>query len=79
MNQMWRRVCAAVNPVSTAATSWWCHSAVRHALTGYGRTAQQRQSIRDPGRHATGPALSAGQKKARAELVDQATRVGGER
>jgi len=37
MNQVRRRVSAAVNPVSTAATRWWCHSALRHMLTGYGR------------------------------------------
>lgn len=79
MNQMWRRVCAAVNPVSTAATSWWCHSVVRHALTGYGRTAQQRHTIRDPGRDVTGSRLSGEQNEPRAELTDQAGRAGHER
>lgn len=42
MNQIRRRVCTAFNPVSTAATRWWCHSALRHMLTGYGPTARQR-------------------------------------
>jgi hypothetical protein len=46
MNQIRRRVSAAVNPVSTAATRWWCHSAVRRMLTGYGPTARQRHLIR---------------------------------
>ena len=36
MSRIGRRVRAAVNPLSTAATRWWCHSAVRHMLTGYG-------------------------------------------
>ncbi len=46
MNRIGRRVCAAVNPVSTAVTGWWCHSAIRHVLTGYGPTARQRRLIR---------------------------------
>ena len=46
MNRMRRLVSAAVNPVSTAATRWWCHSALRHMLTGYGPTASQRRLIR---------------------------------
>ena len=46
MNRIRRRVNAAVNPVSTAATRWWCHSALRHMLTGYGPTARQRRFIR---------------------------------
>ena len=37
MNRIRRRVSAAVNPVSTAVTRWWCHSALRHMLTGHGR------------------------------------------
>jgi len=46
MNQITRRVRAAVNPLSTAATRWWCQSALRHLLTGYGPTARQRHLIR---------------------------------
>ena len=46
MNRIRRRVSAAVNPVSTAATRWWCHSALRHMLTGHGPTARQRRLIR---------------------------------
>jgi hypothetical protein len=46
MTRIRRRVNAAVNPVSTAFTRWWCHSALRHMLTGYGPTARQRRLIR---------------------------------
>jgi hypothetical protein len=46
MDQIGRRVSAAANPVSTAATRWWCHSALRHMLTGHGPTARQRRLIR---------------------------------
>ena len=42
MNRIGRRMRAAVNPVSTAATRWWCHSALRHMLTGYGPTIDPR-------------------------------------
>jgi hypothetical protein len=80
MNRIRRRVSAAVNPVSTAATRWWCHSALRHLLTGYGPAARQRPFIR-PGtpviRHETqgnGFAPPAEQRpeqmKARARAID---------
>jgi hypothetical protein len=36
MNTVERRVRATINPMSTAFTRWWCHSAARFALTGYG-------------------------------------------
>lgn len=36
MNTVERRVRAVINPWSTAFTRWWCHSAARFALTGYG-------------------------------------------
>jgi hypothetical protein len=75
-----RRVSAAVNPVSTAATRWWCHSALRRMLTGYGPTARQRRLIRHGTpviRHETqgnGFAPSAEQRaeqmKARARAID---------
>jgi hypothetical protein len=42
VNRLRRKVSAALNPVSTAATRWWCHSALRHFLTGHGPTARQR-------------------------------------
>jgi hypothetical protein len=45
MNRFRRRVSAAVNPWSTAASRWWCRSALRHLLTGYGPTARQRRSM----------------------------------
>ena len=46
MTNIRRRVNAAVNPLSTAFTRWWCHSALRHLLTGHGPTARQRRLIR---------------------------------
>lgn len=46
MKSISRRVSAAVNPVSTAVTRWWCYSAARHLLTGHGPTARQRRLIR---------------------------------
>jgi hypothetical protein len=68
-----RRVRAAVNPISTAATRWWCHSAVRHRLTGYGPTARQprlaRYRVRRNG-PADGPPPSAESMKARAAAID---------
>ena len=70
MNRIGRRVSAAVNPVSTAATSWWCHSAMRHMLTGYGPTAKQRRYIRRRTRGA-GFTPCAEQMKARAGAIDE--------
>ena len=46
MNPIGRRVRAAVNPVSTAVTRWWCLSAMRHLLTGYGPAAKRRRFVR---------------------------------
>ena len=81
MNRIRRRVSAAVNPVSTAVTRWWCHSALRHMLTGHGPTARQRRLIRHgtPGiRHGTpGTGFTpsaeqmAEQMKARARAIDE--------
>ena len=68
MNRIGRRVRAAVNPVSTAAARWWCHSAVRHMLTGYGPTPKQRRFI-GCGTGGAGFTPSAGQMKARAEAM----------
>ena len=78
MSRFWRRVRAAVNPVSTAVTRWWCHSAVRHQLTGYGPTARQRRLARyrvyrsGP---AVGPRPSAELMKARAAAIDALLRA----
>jgi hypothetical protein len=74
MNRIRRRVSAAVNPVSTAATRWWCHSALRHMLTGYGPTTRQRRYIR----HGTpvirqrtqGGGFALSEMKARARAID---------
>jgi hypothetical protein len=70
MNRIERHVRAAINPVSTAATRWWCHSAMRHLLTGYGPTAQQRRFIRR-GVPGPGHTPSAEQMKARAKAIDE--------
>jgi hypothetical protein len=72
MNQISRRASAAVNPVSTAATRWWCHSALRHMLTGYGPAARHRHLIRQ--QTQGGRFESAGQRaermKGRAKAID---------
>lgn len=70
MNRIRRRISAAVNPASTAATRWWCHSDLRRTLTGYGPTAKQRRLIR---REARGVVFtpSAEQIKARASAIDE--------
>jgi hypothetical protein len=68
-----RRVRAAINPGSTAATRWWCHSAVRRLLTGYGPTARQRRLARhgvNRGGRAAGHPPSAELMKARAAAID---------
>lgn len=62
-----RRVNAAVNPVSTAFTRWWCHSALRHMLTGHGPTARQRRLMRHGGTIVT---PSAKQMEARRRAID---------
>lgn len=36
MSRIGRRLRNAVNPVSTAVTRWWCHSATRYMLSGHG-------------------------------------------
>jgi hypothetical protein len=71
MSRIGRRVRAGVNPVSTAATGWWCHSALRHMLTGYGATAGQRRFIGRRTIQGTGRSPSAEQMKARAAAIDQ--------
>jgi hypothetical protein len=71
MSRIGRRVRAEVTPVSTAVTRWWCQSALRHMLTGYGPTARQRQSIGRGRIQGTGRPPSAEQLKARAAAIDQ--------
>lgn len=70
MNRVERRLRAAVNPVSTALTAWWCHSAMRHMLTGHGPTARQRRLIRRGMIPGVGRKPSAEQMKARAAAID---------
>jgi hypothetical protein len=71
MSRIGRRVRAAVNPASTALTGWWCHSAMRHMLTGYGPTARQRRLTRRGLIRSAGRTPSAEQMKARAAAVDE--------
>ena len=71
MSQIGRRVRAAVNPLSTAATGWWCHSAVRHTLTGHGPTARQRRLIRSGAVRGVGHVPSAEQMQARRAAIDR--------
>ena len=71
MSRIGRRVRAAVNPVSTAATGWWCHSALRHMLTGYGPTARQRRFIRHGMTQGADSKRPAEQMKARAAAINQ--------
>jgi hypothetical protein len=69
MTPIRRRVNAVVNPVSTAVTRWWCHSALRHMLTGYGPTARQRRLMRR-GTPGTAVTPSAAQMEARRRAID---------
>jgi len=75
MSRIGRRVRAAVNPMSTAATRWWCQSAVRHMLTGYGPAARSRRLVRHGMTWDAGRTPSAGQTKARAAAIDQQLRA----
>jgi hypothetical protein len=70
MSRIGRRVRAAVNPLSTTATRWWCHSALRRRLTGYGPAATQRRLIRHGVIRGADRAPSAGQTRSRAAAID---------
>jgi hypothetical protein len=70
MNRIRRSLNAAVNPMSTAATRWWCHSSLRHALTGHGPTPSQRRLIRS----APPGTPSAAQLQARKSAIDDVLR-----
>jgi hypothetical protein len=71
MHRIGRRVRTAVNPVSTGLTRWWCHSVIRHMLTGYGPTARQRRLIRRGTIRGAGFTPSAEQMKERADEIDE--------
>jgi ribosomal protein S18 acetylase RimI-like enzyme len=63
-----RRVRALINPWSTALTRWWCHSAARVTLTGYGQRADGRRR-----RDVVGPIPAGGMPHAvRIEPLTQA-------
>jgi glutathione S-transferase len=73
MSAFERRVRATVNPLSTAATRWWCRSSLRLLLTGHGPTARQRRLIRYRAPRsgpAAGSPPSAELMKARAAAID---------
>jgi hypothetical protein len=77
MAQPGRRLRAMVNPVSTSACGWWCHSGLRRMLTGYGPTARQRRLVRDEIRRRKDQAPSARQAeqmRMRAAAVDELMR-----
>jgi hypothetical protein len=71
MNRIERRVRDAANPVSTALTRWWCHSAMRHLLTGHGPTARERRLVRRRMIRGVGSTPSAEQMNARAAAIDE--------
>jgi hypothetical protein len=70
MNDFERHLRAAVNPVSTAVTGWWCHSAWRHRLTGHGPTARQRRRRRQDTIRGAG-STPAEPMTARREAIDE--------
>jgi hypothetical protein len=71
MNRIERRLRAAVNPVSTPVTAWWCHSSWRHLLTGPGPTAGQRRLRRHDQIRGTASTPSATQMTVRREAIDE--------
>ena len=71
MSRIERRIRAAVNPVSTAMTGWWCHSAMRYMLTGHGPTARQRRLVRRGMARSVRSTPSADQMNARAAAIDE--------
>jgi hypothetical protein len=71
VNRVERRLRAAVNPVSTAVTRWWCHSALRHMLTGHGPTTSQRRLPRRDMIRGSGSTPSAEQMATRREAIDE--------
>ena len=72
MGQIGRRVRAAVNPMSTAATRWWCHSALRYLLTGHGPAVGQRRLICETrnGRFRPSARPSDDRMRERADAID---------
>jgi hypothetical protein len=77
MTQAGRRLRAVVNPVSTAASRWWCHSGLRRMLTGYGPAARQRRLARGKIRRRADQARSADhaeQMDRRAAAIDELMR-----
>ncbi len=70
MNRIERRIRAAVNPVSTGVTRWWCHSATRYMLTGHRPTARQRLPVRRGMARSVSFTPTARLTKARAAAID---------
>ena len=70
-SQIGHLVRTVVNPVSTAATRWWCHSALRRAVTGYGPTARQRRHVRSRMMGSAGHVPSAARLTARTAVADR--------
>ena len=53
MHEAERRLRAMINSWSSAFTRWWCHSAARHILTGYGHGSTRALRHGREGSHAT--------------------------
>ena len=66
-----RRLRAAVNPVSTAVTGWWCHSVLRHTLTGHGPATRPRRLPRRDLTQGPGSTPSAEQMATRRAAIDE--------
>jgi hypothetical protein len=71
MNGIERRLRAAVNPASTAVTRWWCHSALRHMLTGHGPAVRERRLLRHNMIRSAGSIPSAEQMKTSRAAIDE--------
>ncbi len=71
MNRIERSIRSAVNRMSTAVASRWCHSAMRHMLTGHGPTARQRRLIGHGMVSGVGSVPTVEQMKARAAAIDE--------
>jgi ribosomal protein S18 acetylase RimI-like enzyme len=74
VNSVERRMRAMINPWSTALTRWWCHSAARFALTGFGRRADGRR-WRDTVRPTPADAPASGTQAVQIEPLTQAVQI----
>jgi hypothetical protein len=73
MNTVERRVRAMINPWSTAFARWWCHSAARFTLTGYG--PRRRLLRRDGDVVSPAPADTAASRMPQAGRIEPLTQA----